>query len=219
MQERSVYDFILFESEHFVATPTIGSLVKGWVLIISKQHCVCMGAIAKELYEELEQFKNFVGAAVKECYGPIAIFEHGPAYAKQAVGCGVDHAHIHIMPTDEDLVRGLQDLMKEELDWDEVTGICDTHSVHTSGREYLYIEQPAGFARLVAGRGFGSQLFRRVIAHHLEMPEKYDWKQHYWVDNARQTVDRMTRWRDHNEPCGHPYRSALRHEYHERRAK
>src|SRR5258708_4852312 len=198
-QERPSYDRILFESEHFVALPTLGALVEGWLLVVSKKHYICMGAIQGKLFKELEHFKNRVGQAVKDCYGSIAVFEHGPSRSKQPVGCGVDHAHIHIVPTNCDLVDGLHNVLAEKIRWTEISGIDDAGRIYMSGRNSFYVEQPMGLALVVVSGGFGSQLFRQVVARHIGMPDRFDWKLHSGEENARRTVDRLTLWRGHDD--------------------
>jgi ATP adenylyltransferase len=192
--EGSLHNCILFESEHFVAVPTVGSLVEGWLLIITKDNYLCMGAMPGGMFEELDRFKLLVRQAVEECYGPVALFEHGPSKPKQAVGCGVDHAHLHIVPTDCDLLQGLPSIMADDLGWAEVDGVWDTHEPHIAGLEYLYVEQPLGRARLASSRGFGSQLFRQVVARHIGAPERYNWKLYDEAENVRRTVYRLAPW-------------------------
>lgn len=200
-RETGVWNSILFESEHFVAVPTIGALIEGWLLIITKRHYLCMGEIPDKLVEELDQFKCSVVQAVEDCFGPVAIFEHGPSEPKQAVGCGVDHAHLHIVPTDCDILRCLPGVLADDLQWAKGSGLRDARKPHSVGLEYLYVEQPIGQASLASSRGFESQLFRRVIAHYLGVPDRYDWKLHSGAENIRRTVDRITRWLDQQGLC------------------
>jgi ATP adenylyltransferase len=189
-----LHNCALFESEHFVAVPTVGSLVEGWLLVITKDHYLCMGAMPQGMFEELDRFKHLVARAVEDCYGPVAIFEHGPSEPKQVVGCGIDHAHLHIVPVDCDLVRGLRDVMAVDLRWAEVDGVWDTSESYIAGLEYLYVEQPLGRARLTSSRGFESQVFRQVVARHIGTPDRYDWKLYGGAENVRRTVDRLAPW-------------------------
>jgi len=130
MGETGVQDRILFESEHFVAVPTLGSLVEGWLLIVSKQHLICMGDLDPSLLEELIGFKSQVAGAVEFQYGSVAIFEHGPSQPKQSLGCGVDHAHLHIVPIECDLMAGLGNVYEDNVLWQEAEGIRDAVEHH-----------------------------------------------------------------------------------------
>jgi len=190
------HDRILFQSEHFVAVPTIGSLVEGWLLIVTKHHHLCMGELAADRFDELDQFKLEVARSVERNYGPVAIFEHGPSLPKQGVGCGVDHAHLHVVPTTCDLVLGLRGVMTRDLCWTDVRAICDARDAFDSGLEYLYVEQPLSHGRIATGHGFESQLFRKVIARYIGEPDRFDWKLYSGPANVRRTVEKFT-----SRPC------------------
>jgi ATP adenylyltransferase len=186
-----VYDRILCESKNFVAVPTIGSLVEGWVLVVSKEHHVRMACLGDDQLEELNHFKSDLVRVVADYYGPVAIFEHGPSRPMQAVGCGVDHAHLHIVPTDCDLIRGLHDITDHELEWAKVSGVLELRSYRDSEKEYLFVEQPVGDGRVATSPRFGSQLFRRVVANHIGFPSRYDWKSYVGAENAIKTAERL----------------------------
>ncbi len=38
------WDQVLLETANFVVVPTIGAIVEGWLLVVSKEGLVCMGA-------------------------------------------------------------------------------------------------------------------------------------------------------------------------------
>jgi len=192
--EGGLPDRILFESEHFVAVPTVGSLVEGWLLIITRAHYLCMGALPVGMFVDLDRFKFLVVQAVESNYGPVAIFEHGPSRPKEAVGCGVDHAHLHVVPTNCDLLQGLHGVTTAKIRWTEVSGVWDAREPHLLGLDYLYVEQPFGHGRIATSRGFGSQLFRQVIASHIGEPENFDWKLDSGTANVRRTVERFAPW-------------------------
>src|SRR5262245_16650287 len=73
------YDQILFESQNFVAVPTRGSIIPGWLLIIPRAHFLCVGALNAEMMREFITFRDRVASALHKIFGPVAFFEHGPA--------------------------------------------------------------------------------------------------------------------------------------------
>ncbi len=199
-RDRAVHDRILFESENFIAVPTVGSLVEGWLLVISKEHHIRMASLEYGLLEELNCFKEQLSRVIEECYGPIAIFEHGPSVPMQAIGCGIDHAHLHIVPTSCRLVQALRDMTHENLKWVDLEGVSGLRSYRDSEQEYLFVEQPLGAACVAASHGFGSQLFRRVIARHIGVPDRYDWKCWTGTENVVRTAERLTSRLEGNSP-------------------
>ena len=194
VQSKAPWDHILFETPNFIVVPTRGAIVEGWVLIVTRTHYLCMGALENELVSELRELCGLVCAALQECYGPVRIFENGPTKPKQAVGCGVDHAHLHALPTDFNLIEGIQDICGHSLQWIPANGIQDAVELHERGLPYLYVEQPTGEAYLTTRPDFESQLFRRAIATYYGRPDCYDWRVFPEEDNVRLTVERLETW-------------------------
>ena len=48
LDKSKIYNTILDESKYFYITPTLGSLVDGYILIISKSHINSMSLLTKE---------------------------------------------------------------------------------------------------------------------------------------------------------------------------
>ena len=100
------YNAVLFETDNFFAIPSLGSIVEGWVLIVPKRHYISMGAIRNDdLHNELDSFSSSIKDIVRQAYGNVILFEHGAARQNTAVGCGVDYAHLHIVPIDLDVMN------------------------------------------------------------------------------------------------------------------
>ena len=116
------WDQVLHETDHFVVVPTVGALVEGWLLIITKQPYLCMGGMPTGEFHELSSLKELVCSVLSECYGDITVFEHGPSQPGQGVGCGVDHAHLHVLPAICQLTQGVPAVTKAVLEWDPVEG-------------------------------------------------------------------------------------------------
>jgi len=182
------WDRVIVESANFVVIPSLGALVEGWVLVVPKHSRICLGAIPQGLWPELIGLVDAVGGQLKAKYGPVALFEHGPAAQDTLVGCGVDHAHLHLVPTEIPLLAGAQELAPR-VTWRPETSLRATCSYRRAGQAYLYLEQPLGSAPFVGtGAVIPSQLFRRVIARYLGKPEKYDWKSNPNLETIEATL-------------------------------
>ncbi len=197
-QEPSPWDCVILQTPNFTVLPTVGAIVEGWLLVIPKDHYLCLGALSNELLSELQQVREFVSAMLQECYGPIAVFEHGPAQPKQLVGCGVDHAHLHVVPTSCDLVDGLRQDLQFPLEWRAVNGVQDAHEWYAAGLSYLYVEQPLGEAYIASHPRMGSQLFRKVIGRYAGRPESYDWRKFPERENVTSTICTLETWLSEN---------------------
>ena len=185
----------LFETRNFVALPSIGALVEGWLLLVPKRHFVSLGALPDSMFSEMQDFKELLCSVLMASYGRVCAFEHGPSADRRAVGCGVDHAHLHLVPIHFDLLAEVTPLLPTTIRW-QPADIRDCKPIYRRGEDYLYLEQPIGSGRLATHQRFGSQLFRRAIASHLGVPKKYNWREYDQRPNVMATVDRVRLWQE-----------------------
>lgn len=186
-------NLLVAESASFVALPTIGPLVEGWTLIVPRRPALSMGHLNEQQRDELTEFSVQVAEMVSGVYGPVALFEHGPAQQRAQVGCGVDYAHLHVVPTEYNL-RDSVDLIFPSLDWHEITGFANLGGLQQSGRPYLFLSQRQFNCRdLVATSSLDipSQLFRKAIAQSIGVPSEYDWKSFPRTEVMRATYENL----------------------------
>ena len=184
----------LFETQNFVALPSVGALVEGWLLLLPKRHFISLGALPDSMLNEMHAFKEFLSSVVVACYGTVIAFEHGPSADRRAVGCGVDHAHLHLAPISFDLSSEVRSLLPSGITW-VPAGIDVCKTAYQRGRDYLYLEQPIGTGHLIMHDSFGSQLFRRAIASHLGVPEEYSWREYDQAPKVVATIQKFHSWR------------------------
>lgn len=182
----------LFESANFVAIPSLGSLVEGWLLLVPKVHRICMGALGDDLHEML-QIKAAVASVLEQQYGSVCVFEHGPSAEKRHVGCGVDHAHLHFAPLEFDLATAALPFMPNQTTWRDA-GPEDCRSAYKLGKDYLYIEQPLGVGRIAIADAFGSQILRRTIAKEIGKPDEFNWREYPQIANVDATRRDLEKW-------------------------
>lgn len=192
---RDLWDTPIFESRNFVAVPTVGALVEGWLLVVPRSPVLSFARMPKLLFSELEFFLNDVAAATQSAYGPVSVFEHGPSCAASAVGCGVDYAHLHLVPVDCDLLAGAKQIAPK-IRWSSVGSIENIRRYAESGGGYWFVQQTFGAGECYVGQCPDekpvSQLFRRVIASHIGCPNDFDWKQHSGEALIAATVERLS---------------------------
>jgi ATP adenylyltransferase len=178
----------LIESPNFRVLPSLGALVEGWVLISPRQHFLSVGALPTALLPELQELKETVREHLTSIYGPVCMFEHGPAKEQRNVGCGVDHAHLHMVPVDFDLSAAVTPYLPRDSRLHEAN-LTDCQAASRDGEDYLYLEQPIGQGRIARHRDLGSQLFRRAIAAHLGVPGEFNWRTNPRIENVNQTIE------------------------------
>src|SRR5664280_1311076 len=133
---RHIWNTALFECERFVAVPSLGSLVAGWLLVVPRTEVLCLGELSHQDRTYLRDFVREVVQILEEQFGPVAAFEHGPAKKDSAVSCGVNYAHLHLVPTDCDL-RLQASLLAPQIEWQQASGICDTEAFFRQGKPYI----------------------------------------------------------------------------------
>jgi diadenosine tetraphosphate (Ap4A) HIT family hydrolase len=192
---RDLWDTPIFESPNFVVIPTVGALVEGWLLVVPRQPILSFARLSTPLFSELEDFFKEVVPVIQSAYGSVSVFEHGPGCATSAVGCGVDYAHLHLVPVDCDLLGGAKQIAPR-IEWNRVTSISDIHQHARNDNGYWFVQQPYGggacYIGTCANEKPTSQLFRRVIANHIGRPFDFDWKQHCGEAAIAATVEKLT---------------------------
>jgi ATP adenylyltransferase len=183
---------VVAETERVVAVPSVGPLIPGWLLVMPKQHALSFGAMDSDTLAALLVDIHRIAAGWHDLFGPLTWFEHGPAEARSSAGCGIDHAHLHLVPTGHlDLLAGARDLFAE-LVFTEIAGLEATADPVAAGDAYLYLRTPGGHSWLARSRDIPSQAFRRVIAHQQGHPAEYDWMRFPHLD-ALETTCKLAR--------------------------
>ncbi len=195
------WDRVLFESRHFVVVASLGALVEGWLLIVPKEHVVSFGAISRDLEGELETLKADISAMVNLIFGGACIFEHGPAGERRAVGCGVDHAHLHVVPIKFDLAAAVSRLQRDAMSWQRAD-FAACRIAYQLGNDYLYLEQPIGYGVLYSAGTIGSQVFRKAIASELGFSEQFNWRNYPQFANVRATTSKVEAYFRENRLVG-----------------
>jgi ATP adenylyltransferase len=182
----------LIETENFVVIPSLGALVEGWVLVVPKQHQISMGALPIELRTEAEEVECRTRAVLGWRYEkPIVGFEHGPSAEQHGTGCGVDHAHLHLLPLDCDLLTYVRPFVSTSIDW-KACNWEDLAQAHTAGLDYLYVRQEGRTPLMAVCRDFGSQVFRKAVASFLSMDSHFSWREYPQIETVARTIGTVT---------------------------
>ena len=188
---RGPWDQSLAESRSFLVIPSLGALVEGWLLIVPKSHCVSFAAVPIQLMDELDALKRAVCESLRDEFGEVWTFEHGPAAEKRTCGCGVDHAHLHAVPLAFDLIKRAKPFLPAEVDFQPGT-LTDCRAAASRGLDYLYAEKwGSALGSIACSEEIGSQVFRRAVASHQHMVEQYNWREHQHLETVEKTIRRM----------------------------
>jgi ATP adenylyltransferase len=191
--ERTDYNTPVYESSNFVVIPTLGALIEGWLLIVPKVFYLNFSHLPSDQLEEVSQVINHLEERflpLFEASGTV-VFEHGPSYTHSTAGCGVDYAHLHWIPTGFDLKQGVSEFLNLNFDWKTVDSLAEVKANTMTGQDYLYLRDQSGNSFLTCREDVPSQTFRKVIAHYLNKPEQFDWKDNFGSQNINSVYSKL----------------------------
>jgi len=184
------WDTVLYDSGNFIITPTKGALVPGWLLVVAKQHKLCSGALSDSELTELTDCLSTAKRMVRENFGEPTIFEHGPCKSGTAVGCGIDHLHLHVVPLRFSLRRASTSTFPA-ITWHAIADLSDTSSLFASQIDYGLIQEPKS-SFLWCRPPYGTrQFFRRVIATEIGIAEQFDYSRFPHLPNVMLTLNTL----------------------------
>ena len=189
--DSAIWDIPLVETANFVVLPSLGSLVEGWLLVVPKAHFIATAAYSIDLLHEHSHLISLVKGVQRDVYGPVWLFEHGPSSPSRSIGCGVDHAHVHLVPIDCDLTEAAKAFLPQGVDFASAD-FNGCREGWEQGLDYLYCEGPSQEeSRAAVAQNLGSQIFRKAIATIQKRPEQFDWKIDTHLPNIRATISRL----------------------------
>jgi ATP adenylyltransferase len=186
-QSAKPWNLPLLQSANFRALVSLGALVEGWMLLVPNEHLLSLGAAPSRLIPELQAIKETVCKRLERIYGPICAFEHGPGKERRNVGCGVDHAHLHLVPIAFDLATAAAPYLPRNSRW-ETADQAECQAAARDGDDYIYIEQPINRGRILRHQDIGSQILRRAIAAHFGVSDDFNWRTHPQIENVNRTI-------------------------------
>lgn len=181
LEKNKIENTILDETNHFYILPTVGSLVDGYILVVSKRHINSMSELTKNEMDEynfiIEKYRNIF----RDIYGKYPIvFEHGSPVSDNSIRANsVIHAHSHIVNhayLDEPKII-------KRLNFKPIQRIED---IKSNENYIMYINN--NFKYVTYNFEPISQLMRKLIAKDLKYEDKFDWKKEKFMDNIIKTV-------------------------------
>lgn len=180
-----IYDTVLYKTDNFLVIPALGSLVPGYVMIISCKHIHSMAYLSNIELDELTSLITYIKKYITYKFNVTPIlFEHG-----SAVGCfeksanSVDHAHLHIVP----IKLNKEAKIIQSSDLFKISNL-KTIKAYKDNPYLLYINNKNTFY-LSQKESLPSQYMRMWIAEEVGIPLKWDWKKFEFIENINKTID------------------------------
>jgi diadenosine tetraphosphate (Ap4A) HIT family hydrolase len=178
----------LLESRNFVVVPTVGMIVPGWLLLLTKEHVPNMATIPASWHAEMSDLLRQAKALLSRHLSPPFVFEHR-ADPKHKVNCGscVDHAHLHLIPSTHHAQIETDILAAHEFF--SVPDLNKLSDLRFGDTGYLYYESIAGQAYACPEANAPRQFIRRIVAAHTGRPDRWNWAVFPEMDNIRLTLN------------------------------
>jgi len=187
IDKTKIYNTILEETNNFLVIPDLGSLVDGYVLVVSKKHLYNMNQLSNDIKKEyfglIKKYRNIFF----KIYGkyPI-IFEHGTGINTDITSSSVIHAHTHIVnhnySNEDELLNGLN---FKEFDFINKNDFNNSYIMYISPNNKFYITY--SFESI-------SQLMRILIAKDLGLEKEYDWRKENFDNNYILTIEKISKF-------------------------
>lgn len=194
MGDDPVFDVDILQDTRAVVTPTKGSLVPGWLLVIPRIASISFKSLINTERKNCLSLAKSLASALQNSQTQPFYFEHGPIHQKTKIGCGVDQAHLHVVSLPFDLMYYTMQ-RAPHLDW-QLVDTSDPWEAIEPGRPY-YLMSNFDSVCLCYPSEEQSQFFRRIIAEGLGAPEEWDYNSYPHRQKARETHSMISR----NELC------------------
>lgn len=176
----------LFESADFLVFPALGSFVEGYLLVCPRAHVPSCASLDPAMLGKLERLLGAVGLIIEKHYGGYVVFEHGMATCDKRAGGCIDHAHLHVIPGNFDLLGALSEQCEPE------PLVSMTALAAWRGRPYLLTRRDAGPVVVCEAPGhLPSQFLRRHAAAALDVPDLWDWGAYLGLKEIDRTLNKL----------------------------
>jgi diadenosine tetraphosphate (Ap4A) HIT family hydrolase len=161
---------VLAQRSGFVLVPSLGPLARGHSMLIPTQHCPSFAALDDDQRGKAQQLVALYSRALTPPGRATVVFEHGMLRGS-AGGCGICHAHIHIVPVDD------VDLSPPEIGdavWEPLRRDGWIASLPRDS-EYVMVGTSSGPVYAARVHDLPSQFMRRWLADRLGH-DQWDWR-------------------------------------------
>lgn len=181
---------IFEESDNYFAVPTVSPLTEGHALILPKKHITSLLQMKNDYKSEFLSFFNLVNMKIVKNFGETIFFEHGVGLHKKG-GCGVTHAHLHILPINKVRLDHVKNSILEDYKLNFEINIRKFLNLNSRPENsYLMFGANKHGVYYYEGENIPSQYLRKKIAEKIGSV-KIDWKEFFNWDYFNHTLAKL----------------------------
>lgn len=188
-RSEALWDREILRTERFVAVPSAGSLVDGWTLVVPRRPMLNLSQMTADERGELDAISSRIADRLLALGQEVYFFEHGSCALGSLTGCGVDQAHLHIVPLPFDLIAAATARTEAGIVWREAQKTELPLEALPDDHEYVAIWSRSGGRTMVGAVAEPvSQWLRRVIADELGIGAQWNYRSHPQAQRVRATL-------------------------------
>lgn len=182
---RTPFDEVLYETAQFVLVPTLGMIVPGCFLIISKKHLDSFACMESQTLSNIERQLKKIINWLEPIFGEYLIFEHGglASQNKPHGGC-ITHAHFHLFPTAKE--TGL--IVQRSLSWKSIDLFSNLSGFRDSSYAFLGLNRKYYVHKTP---NLPSQWIRRIVVDSLNISKHWDWGVEFGYEELEITLAKI----------------------------
>jgi ATP adenylyltransferase len=138
----------------------------------------------KDEISEIPEFISKLDGRLSSFQREVFHFEHGGTTGS-TISCGVDQAHLHLVPLPFDLVK--QATGQDDVSWRELPKYVSPWS-QASDAEYLSVRRSGGVWSIGSPLFPTSQWFRKLVSAEIGKPQQWDYKKFPAVEVMDKTI-------------------------------
>src|SRR5580704_5819432 len=165
-----LYDEVLFRDKLVNVVPDLSPLCPGHLLVAARQHVLSMAELGPTRLGKLALRLSDLGTKLSPEFvdqGNYFLFEHGTPQDRGGSGACIDHAHLHMLPMEDQM----SDQLTSALSWQSIPRLKDLARFQGVGYAYLGIK---GSHYVYPSSNIGSQWLRRQVCEALNRDD-WDW--------------------------------------------
>lgn len=177
-------DALIYSDDNLYVIPDVSPVCNGHYLIIPHEHCHSFSSCTEETFHSLRKAILYI---LTEVYGTtdVTIFEHGAVFEGTG-GSSIDHAHMHILPQEPDLIS----LIDKEHIYIEKIPFTKENFLSLNGKQpYILVgSKKFGVFIFTVDNRLPSQYLRKVSAEVLGSDIDYNWRKCF---DEEESIERL----------------------------
>lgn len=188
-RSEAIWDREILRTERFVAVPSAGSLVAGWTLVVPRRPMLNLSQTDVAEREELDAIATRIADRLCGVGQEVYFFEHGSRAVGSLTGCGVDQAHLHIVPLPFDLIAAATARTEAGIVWRDARETVPPFDSLPVDAEYVALWSRSDRRTMIGAVSEPvSQWIRRVVADELGIGAEWNYRNHPQMNRVQETL-------------------------------